>query len=57
MEYIRQFAIDVIGCDDVINEEKIKDIIETAGIPVLGCAWKATWTEEGYKKGTPLYSD
>lgn len=55
--YIRQFSIDVIDCDDNFNEKMIQDAIEKAGIPVLGCAWKATWTEEGYRMGTPISSD
>ena len=53
MQYIRQFSVDVVDCDDILSEEMIAEILEKAGIPVLGCQWKATWTEDGYSKCEP----
>ena len=56
MEYVRQFAIDVFDCDDVISEEMIMKALEKSDIPTLGCCWKATWTVEGYSKSEPPIS-
>jgi len=57
MQYIRQFAVDVVDDGNTLTEEEIQDVLEKAGIPVLGCCWKATWTEERYEKGKPISSD
>lgn len=54
-EYVRQFSIDVID-DGTVSENRIQKILETAGINVLGCEWKATWTKEGYHKSEPPIS-
>ena len=56
MDYVRQFAIDVFDCDDDLSEEKIMNALEKAGIPTLGCCWKATWTVDGYNKSEPPIS-
>ena len=50
MGYIRQFAIDIEDNNYDITEEMIADALEKAGFTTWGCAWKATWTEEGYHK-------
>ena len=52
---VLQFAIDVLG---EWKEEEIAELLENAGVTVLGCAWKARWTEEGYDNGdAPISSD
>lgn len=57
MQYIRQFSVDVVDPDDTITEWTIIHALEKEGILALGCAWKATWTEDGYEKGKPISSD
>ena len=56
MKHIRQFAVDVIDSDYSITEEEIAKALEDVGFIVIGCAWKATWTEEGYEHGEPPIS-
>ena len=53
MNEILQFAIDVEGR---YTESQIKDALESAGIYVLGVAWKATWDDDGYHSGKPPVS-
>lgn len=58
MQYIRQFSVDVVDPDDTITEWTIIHALEKEGILALGCAWKATWTEDDYEKGKkPISSD
>ena len=54
MKDIIQFAIDIE--DNNITEEKIKEILECAGVEVLGASWKARWKEEDYWEGKLPYS-
>lgn len=56
MKHIRQFAVDIIDSDYSITEEEIAEALEDAGFIVIGCAWKATWTEDGYEHGEPPIS-
>lgn len=56
-EYILQFSIDVKDDGDM-NAEQIAEILEQHGITVIGCAWKASWTEDDYNHGKPpIYFD
>ena len=62
MKLIKQYSIDIlIDTDDpieyYIDENEISRVLDGAGYTVIGSAWKATWDEEGYKTGRPLYSD
>ena len=52
---VRQFSFDILDDGD-IDEEKLTNILAAHGIDVLGAAWKATWTEEGYHKSEPPIS-
>ena len=55
--YVLQFSIDISDDGDT-DADKIVEILEQHGIAVLGCMWKASWTEEGYNKGEqPIYFD
>ncbi len=57
MKYVRQFAVDIEDNYET-KEEEIVEALEAAGIVVLSCGWRATWTEEDYhKSGTPISSD
>ena len=49
-----QISIDME--DTNISEDEIAEILEEAGIPVYGIAWKARWTSEDYDNGKPPYS-
>lgn len=51
---VMQYSIDVEedDADDVENlENRIRDVLEAAGIKVLGTSWKARWTGDGYEHG------
>ena len=54
---ILQFSMDIEDTNE-FDAYKLTSILESVGITVLGCQWKATWTNEGYEKGeAPISSD
>ena len=54
MNDILQFSVDITEpYPDECLEERIPEILEEAGYIVLGCAWKARWTNKGYHNGEP----
>ena len=55
MKRVLQFAVDIED-DGMMTEELFQEAIERAGLNVLGVAWKATWTDEGYHKSEPPIS-
>lgn len=51
---IRQFSIDVVD-DGIITSDEVKKILEDHGISVVGCMWKAQWTNDDYFNSKPPY--
>lgn len=52
---VKQFSVDIVSKGEDF-EEIIPKVLEDAGYTVLGCAWTATWTKEGYEKSEPPIS-
>ena len=50
MNEVLQFSIDVEG---KYTESEIKEVLENAGIDIIGIAWKATWDSDDYHAGKP----
>jgi len=58
-----QISVDIAVTEDEYNrynsyqfENEVADALERQDFTVLGSAWKATWTDEGYAASEPPIS-